>query len=122
MHALVIFAANCERTASFYAALLGGSPTGDDTFFTVHSDSAEVHVLRIPPEFLTGELASVPPLPRADVALKPSFEVASLPQALARVEQHGGVSTDRRFSDENYEYVDVIDNEGNVIQLRSSRS
>jgi hypothetical protein len=56
------------------------------------------------------------------VALKPSFQVASLPQAMARVEQHGGVSTDRRFSDANYEYVDVIDNEGNVIQLRSSRS
>jgi len=81
-----------------------------------------VHIIRIPPTFLTDELTSVPPLPRAEVALRPSFEVASLPQAMASVEQPGGASTDRRFSDANYEYLDVIDNEGNVIQLRSSRS
>ncbi|HEY3843605.1 MAG TPA: hypothetical protein VGL48_10180 [Acidimicrobiales bacterium] len=51
--------------------------------------------------------------------MKPVFEVRSLPEALQLVEAYGGVATSRTFRVEGITRHDVVDPDGNVIQLRS---
>jgi len=84
----------------------------------LRSSTAEVQIIQIPPEFLAGEPSASSAVPRVEAAFKPSFEVDSLEDALVTVIALGGEGTGRRFSDAHHEYLDVVDCEGNVIQLR----
>jgi predicted enzyme related to lactoylglutathione lyase len=59
-----------------------------------------------------------PPSPRDDAALKPVFEVRSLSSALQDVAANGGVVTNRTFRFDGVTRHDVLDPDGNVIQLR----
>ena len=51
--------------------------------------------------------------------MKPVFEVESLPSALAQVPLLGGVVTDRTYTSDGVTRQDIIDPEGNVVQIRS---
>ncbi len=57
-------------------------------------------------------------LERVGRALKPVFEVASLADALALVEHAGGSVTDFTFQIDGSTRHDVVDPDGNVLQLR----
>jgi predicted enzyme related to lactoylglutathione lyase len=52
--------------------------------------------------------------------MKPIFDVQSLTESLEQVPLKGGVVTDMTFTLDGLTRRDVLDPEGNVIQLRSS--
>jgi predicted enzyme related to lactoylglutathione lyase len=117
---LVIFSPAVERLASFYEAVLGASrtsePSGDIRLFRGHD---EVLVHAIPEAIAQHIVITAPPVPRDQAALKPIFDVASLPAALDAVRAHGGVVTDRTFTYGGITRHDVSDPDGNCIQLRA---
>ena len=52
--------------------------------------------------------------------MKPVFDVESLSIALERVTPLGGIVTERTFTVDGLTRRDIVDPEGNVVQLRSS--
>jgi predicted enzyme related to lactoylglutathione lyase len=119
MGALVIFSPDVGRLATFYEMVLDARPTTEDSGdVRLRTDRDEVLVHAIPRAVAAGIEISVPPEPREGSALKPVFEVSSLPTALGRVEPAGGVVTERTFRHQGVTRHDVVDPDGNVIQLR----
>lgn len=120
MGSLVVFSVDVARCAAFYEKVLGfrskPEATGD---IRLIGDGEEVLVHSIPEGIAKKIEISVPPSPREDTALKPVFNVASLDGALDQVRTTGGVVTDRTFTLEGLTRHDVLDPDGNVIQLRS---
>jgi hypothetical protein len=120
MSALVVFSVDVGRLAAFYEAILEARPlvesSGD---IRLVSDQEEVLIHSIPARIArTIEIIS-PPEPRDTSPIKPVFDVGSLESALEAVRATGGVVTDRQFSLEGLTRHDVLDPDGNVIQLRS---
>ncbi|MEI6735394.1 MAG: hypothetical protein WCL31_00500 [Actinomycetes bacterium] len=52
--------------------------------------------------------------------MKPVFDVKSLPLALEQVSLRGGIVTKRTFTLDGLTRRDIVDPEGNVVQLRSA--
>jgi predicted enzyme related to lactoylglutathione lyase len=118
MSPLVIFSPDVARLARFYELVLDAEPTveasGDIRLFSAR-DEVLVHSIR---GALADAVTASSSAPRANSALKPVFEVASLPTALGQVEPGGGVVTERTFQIDGTTRHDVVDPDGNVIQLR----
>jgi Glyoxalase-like domain len=123
MSSLVVFSINVRRLAAFYETVLGArsvhEPTGD---IRLLSDRDEVLVHSIPKRIAKDIEISSPPAPRENSPLKPIFDVDSLEGALTGVEATGGVVTSRTFSLDGLTRHDVLDPDGNVIQLRCPTS
>lgn len=119
MSSLVIFSPDVPRLATFYAAVLGArpfpEPSGD---IRLVSDRDEVLIHSIPSEVARDLKISTPPAPHDGSPLKPVFEVESLATALEGVRATGGVVTDRTFRFGGSTRHDVLDPDGNVVQLR----
>ncbi len=119
MGALVIFTTNVPRLARFYESVLAAEQTlessGDIRVRNEH-DEVLIHAARGGSVYSDSALGSSSP--RADAALKPVFEVASLADALALVEHAGGSVTDFTFQIDGSTRHDVVDPDGNVLQLR----
>jgi len=90
----------------------------DDDSIRVVNEDTDLLIVRIPDSIASTIDIKVPPIGREEVAIKPSFEVASIQTALKRVESHGGVATDRAFRNSTFEFLDILDVEGNVVQIR----
>jgi predicted enzyme related to lactoylglutathione lyase len=121
MSALVIFSVDVRRLASFYELVLDASATTEssgDIRLTIGSDEVLIH--SIPKKVAAGISISTPPAPRENSALKPVFEVQSLSRTLQRVEENGGVVTSFTFRLGGITRHDILDPDGNIIQLRSS--
>ncbi len=120
MASLVVFSFDVRRLATFYGAVLDAEPTeelsGD---IRLRNEREEVLIHSVPARFAKAVESSGSPEPREGSALKPVFDVASLETALERVRTSGGVVTDRTFSLDGLVRHDVVDPDGNVIQLRS---
>jgi predicted enzyme related to lactoylglutathione lyase len=117
MNALVIFAAQPQRLATFYAEVLEASVTSSsEQLFDVRGAHAQLTILKMSDEY--GE-AGETSAPREDVALKPVFTVSDIALALKAVRENDGVVTERSFHYEGLEHCDVVDPEGNVVQLQS---
>jgi len=117
MNALVIFAAEPHQMATFYAAVLSGTVANSSEHpLTVQGPNCSVTILNMSGSSDNdGDVLSA----REEVALKPVFEVGDIDVALRAVENWGGVITERSFEYEGSDFVDVLDPEGNVVQLRS---
>jgi predicted enzyme related to lactoylglutathione lyase len=117
--ALVIFTTDVPRLARFYVSVLAAEQTleasGDIRVRNEH-DEVLVHAARA--GSVSGDSARGISSPRVNAALKPVFEVASLTDALAQVEPAGGCVTDYTFRIEGSTRHDVVDPDGNVLQLR----
>jgi hypothetical protein len=120
MSSFVVFSPDVHRLATFYEVVLGARPlregSGD---IRVVSDRDEVLVHSIPLKAARDIEISTPPAPRDLAPIKPVFEVNSLAAALDGVRATGGVVTDRTFRVEGLVRHDVLDPDGNVVQLRS---
>lgn len=120
MGALVVFSIDVARCAAFYEKVIGlqvqAEVAGD---IRLVGNGEEVLVHSVPKGIAKKIEINVPPSPRENSALKPVFEVASLDAALALVRESGGVVTDRTFSLDGLTRHDVLDPDGNIIQLRS---
>ena len=115
MSTTVLFVDDLDRSANFYAALLGADLLDkSETFVRVTSDSSEMIIHKIPGPTPDGSYA-----PREDAAMKPVYFVASIDAARTAVANLGGrvyeASTVATYG--NVHYCDAIDPEGNVIQL-----
>jgi hypothetical protein len=119
MSSLVIFSVNVSRLAVFYEAVLDArpvtEPSGD---IRLVNDREEVLIHSIPDGIARSIAISSPPKPRDASPVKPIFDVGSLESVLDVVQARGGVVTDRAFSFDGLTRHDVLDPDGNVIQLR----
>ena len=122
---LVIFAANVKAVASFYEAVLGISPTpkpsDNKKDIRLCGKGIELLIHSIPPRIAETIVIQSPPAPRDIAAMKPVFDVKSLSKAEEQVTLRGGVVTKVTFTLDGVIRRDVLDPEGNVIQLRSSK-
>ena len=121
MSALVVFSINVRRLAAFYEAVLGAEPREESSGdIRLISERDEVLIHSVPDKIAKNIEITTPPEPRENSALKPVFDVVSLDRALSGVEATGGVVTSRGFSLGGLTRRDVIDPDGNVIQLRAA--
>ncbi len=120
---LVIFSVNVKRTADFYEAVLGATPviesSGD---IRLMGNGEEVLIHSVPKVVAKDITISSPPAPRHNAAVKPIFDVTELETVLGAVLGAGGVVTENRFSSNGLTRHDVLDPDGNVIQLRGRAS
>jgi catechol 2,3-dioxygenase-like lactoylglutathione lyase family enzyme len=120
MGSLVVFSVDVPRLAAFYQAVLGARPTVESSGdIRLRNDREEVLVHSVPARIARTIDVRVPPVPREASALKPVFDVSSLETALEEVRSNGGVVTTRTFTFDGLTRHDVLDPDGNVIQLRS---
>jgi predicted enzyme related to lactoylglutathione lyase len=119
MSSLVVFSVNVRRLAAFYEAVLEVNPHHEpsgDIRLIGHREEVLVH--SIPATIAKTIEVRTPPEPREGSALKPVFDVESLEAAVEQVSAKGGVVTARTFTLNGLTRRDVIDPDGNVIQLR----
>jgi predicted enzyme related to lactoylglutathione lyase len=119
MGATVIFAVNVLKMADFYEKVLGAVATKEGKDVRLRTSSDELLIHSIPKAIAKTIQISVPPKKRDEAAIKPAFEVISLPKALKEVEVAGGVDTGYSFTHQGLQRHDILDPEGNVVQLRS---
>jgi predicted enzyme related to lactoylglutathione lyase len=123
MGSFVVFSADVGRLAAFYQAVLGATPTDEPSGdIRLLRDREEVLIHSVPEEIANNIEITNPPEPRDGSAIKPVFDVGSLEVALEEVRAQGGVVTARTFSLDGVTRHDVLDPDGNVIQLRSPTS
>ena len=122
MSALVIFAVNVKAMADFYEAVAGFSadPRAGDSKKDIRlgKEGEELLIHSIPPQIAKTIVIETPPLAREESAMKPIFDVESLSSALEQVTLRGGLVTDRTFTLDGLTRHDIVDPEGNVVQLR----
>ena len=123
MSKIVLWVSDLAAQSDFYGKLLGAKVISSADAFaelTDHTNTVLLHLL--PAEYreatgLTAGLTAGLPA-QEEVAIKPVFSVASIAEAKSAV-----AGTFARFGDSvatygDYSYLDVIDPEGNVIQLQ----
>jgi hypothetical protein len=119
MSSLVVFSINVRRLAVFYESVLGAEPLDESSGdIRLSNERDEVLIHSIPEKIAKDIKITSPPTPRENSALKPVFDVISLERALGSVEATGGVVTSRGFSFDGMTRRDVLDPDGNIIQLR----
>jgi len=123
MSALVIFAVNVKAMAYFYQAVAGFSadprPGDSKKDIRLGKGGEELLIHSIPPQIAKTIVIETPPLAREESAMKPVFDVESLASALEQVTIRGGLITDRTFTLDGLTRHDIVDPEGNVVQLRA---
>jgi predicted enzyme related to lactoylglutathione lyase len=123
MSSLVIFSINVRRLAVFYESVLGAVPSDESSGdIRLINERDEVLIHSIPEKIGREITITSPPAPRDNSPLKPVFDVVSLQRALGSVEATGGVVTSRGFSLDGLTRRDVLDPDGNIIQLRCRTS
>ena len=119
MSKIVLWVSDLAAQADFYGKLLGAqviSSTDGFAELTDHINTVLLHLLPSEYREATPLEAGLPA--QEEVAIKPVFSVASIAEAKLAV-----AGTFARFGDSvatygDYNYLDVIDPEGNVIQLQ----
>jgi hypothetical protein len=99
--------------AAFYAAVLDPATTESFDGDVLVSGAIEVYLHAAVP--LDEEHAHV----RSEVAVKPQLAVNDIERAQVVVQSMGGALTDRSFTWNGVVHVDVVDPDGNVLQLRA---
>jgi len=123
---LVIYSINVRRLADFYEAVVGvkrsPSPGDNGKDIRLRSDNEEILIHSIPAKIAKTISLQSPPEAREDTPIKPVFDVDSLATALEKVSLKGGVVTGRTFALNGLTRHDVLDSDGNIIQLRGPSS
>jgi predicted enzyme related to lactoylglutathione lyase len=113
----IIFAADHQRLAGFYAAVTDLQVSmADDTVVVLRSDTFELVIHR-----LAGEPpVSGPPVARLDGYIKPFFAVADLGVARQNAAALGGhlQPAEDEWAARGFRACEGIDPEGNAIQFR----
>jgi len=119
MSTTAFFSVNPDKLAHFYETVLNGKLSTNDNVSTIKGEDFEVLILEAPEDIAKEIVILSPPEAREEVAIKPVFTVPALREALQSVVEAGGVVTTREFTYNEFDHADVLDTEGNVIQLKS---
>ena len=123
MSALVIFSVDVRRLGTFYERVLGLEPSVEESGdIRLRGEQEELLIHSIPERVANDIELRVPPEPREECAVKPVFNVDSLEDSLDAVKVNGGGLTRRSFTLDGLTRHDVVDPDGNIIQLRSRNS
>jgi predicted enzyme related to lactoylglutathione lyase len=123
MSALVIFSVDVRRLGTFYERVLGLEPSVEESGdIRLRGEQEELLIHSIPKRVANDIGLRVPPEPREECAVKPVFNVDSLEDSLDAVKVNGGGLTRRSFTVDGLTRHDVVDPDGNIIQLRSRNS
>lgn len=119
MSKIVLWASNVSNQASFYSLLFDvGLPLADESFVEVSDGTNAVLLHALPSEF-AAQISDDRALPaQDDVAIKPVFTVGSLDEARGRISGTLAVISPMSAHYGSFEYLDVTDPEGNIIQLQ----
>lgn len=119
MASIVIFTPNATRLAVFYGAVLTGTldQPFDRHLSVTSKEEAVTFVEYVDSESVETDAPSRD-FDRTEAAVKPVFRVTNLKEALAKVLANGGRDTGRYFDDAGVRCHDVVDCDGNVIQLQ----
>lgn len=99
------------------------TPTNDGSGdIRLRNDNEEVLVHSVPAGVAKTISIQSPPEARDGSPIKSVFDVDSLQPALEAVERNGGVVTGRPFTTDGLPRHEVLDPDGNVIQLRARSS
>jgi catechol 2,3-dioxygenase-like lactoylglutathione lyase family enzyme len=121
MSKIVLWVSDLTAQADFYGKLLGAQVISSTDAFAELTDRTNTVLLHV----LPAEYREATPLkaelpPQEEVAIKPVFSVASIAEARSAVgdtfARFGGAPA--TYGD--YSYLDLVDPEGNVIQLQQS--
>lgn len=113
----VLFAANCETLAAFYAEVCGFDVAGrGDGFVTLAGNGFELVVHAIAASIAPDD----PPRRRTQAPIKLVFAVDDIETARGVVERRAGVldPPEREWRFDHWHVIDGHDPEGNVFQLR----
>jgi hypothetical protein len=115
----VVFCANHQRLAQFYAALTGMVVCHADEEHTVLASASfelVLHALRAEPA------PDAPAVAREDTYIKLHFPVSSLAQTRSKAATLGGRlrPADAEWEARGFRACDGVDPEGNVIQFREA--
>ncbi|MEM8731507.1 MAG: hypothetical protein AAGF79_16475 [Pseudomonadota bacterium] len=116
----VLYAKNLEKLTQFYLAIGGKQTDGVAGEFAVMANSdAELILLQTPEGIASQIVIEDPPAMRSATPLKPILNVSSIDDVLAGLSELGGrpVPGSKPWKFRQYLVQDIIDPEGNVIQL-----
>ena len=115
MTEITLWVDELSRAQSFYVGLLGLEVLVDGSGYVQLSNELNtIHLHLVPEEYReTGDYAV-----RDSASIKPVFSVKAIPAGTA-LELLGGKPA-KQFSHEGRDFLDVIDPEGNVIQLATA--
>lgn len=120
----VVYAKNVASVSAFYSAVLDAATTAARGYTTVDAPGFQLVVVEVPEALAVTIHVTVPPERRQDTPVKITLPVADI--ALTReVAQHlGGVvdPVERQWRFRGTTVCDGHDPEGNVFQLRQTRS
>jgi catechol 2,3-dioxygenase-like lactoylglutathione lyase family enzyme len=116
----VLYAKDLDQVAAFYSVVLGlEAAARDDDHVLLESPSFQLVVLRIPDHIASTLQIAVPPVRRANAAVKLVFFVPSIAAVRAGAEARGGVlnAADQEWLFNGWKVCDGLDPEGNVVQF-----
>lgn len=118
MSKVVLWVSDLEAQIKFYSSLLGLTVCVRDEGFAELSNAANSVLLHELPVEYRAPVPLIEQLPAQDeVAIKPVFLVDDLESARARVKDSLATFPRDEVTHGTAKYLDVVDPEGNVIQL-----
>lgn len=120
----VLYAKSLENLAQFYLHI-GGQITDERTgeFSVIANGGTELIILQAPSEIASQIVISDPPAIRSATPLKPILETSSIEDVLHELSKFGGrpVPGAEIWKFRQYLVQDIVDPEGNVVQLWQSQ-
>ena len=116
----VLYAKNLDNLVEFYLLIGGQKIDGVKAEFAVIANSGtELIIIQTPKEIAAQIVIEDPPMVRSETPLKPIFEVSSIADVLKAVTKFGSRPAPgaKPWAFRQYLVQDIIDPEGNVIQL-----
>ena len=119
MSKIVLWVSDLPAQTEFYLALFDGAVSNASREFAQVSGSGNSVLLHLLPEDYRHETPLTAQLPKqSEVAIKPVFEVDDIPAAIKRTAHTLATFADQSATYGDFIYLDVVDPEGNVIQLQ----
>ena len=116
----VLYAKDLIRLTKFYVAIGGEKTEGNDgEFAVVTSSGSELILLQAPTKIASQIVIQEPPTIRSTTPFKPIIETPSIDDIVLTLLEMGGrpVPDAKPWKFRHYLVQDIVDPEGNVIQL-----
>ena len=117
---VVLYAKDLEKLKAFYLAVGGEQTDGVDGEYASFSNAdAEFIILQAPQKIASQIVIEDPPVARSTTPLKPILMTSSIGNVLEKLQEiGGGLPPDSKlWKFREYLVQDIVDAEGNVVQL-----